>query len=207
MVERLRDHYKITDENVLAVMNTVPRHHFVPEALRSQSYRDSALPIAGGQTISQPFIVARMTELLAPTKMERVLEIGSGSGYQTAILSMLAKKVFAVERLESLYKDALLKLRAIGIGNVSLRNADGTHGWEVYSPFDKILVAAGGPELPKPLLEQLEVGGKLIIPIGETQKTQRLIMATRTAKGFDTQDHGPSAFVPLIGSHGWEARN
>ena len=203
MVERLRDHYKIADQRVLDVMNTLPRHHFVPSALRSQAYKDNALPIAAGQTISQPFIVARMTELLELTGKERVLEIGAGSGYQSAVLAQLARKVYAVERIQSLADEALTKLRSLGINNVSIRQADGTNGWRVYAPFDAILVAAGGPEVPKPLLDQLELGGKLVIPIGEDQKTQTLVRVMRTEGGFKSEDHGPCSFVPLIGSHGW----
>lgn len=205
MVERLRDHYKIADPRVLAAMNTVPRHHFVQDALRSQAYKDNALPIAGGQTISQPFIVARMTELLELTGRERVLEIGAGSGYQTAILASLVRKVYAVERIEGLAKRAQEKLRGIGINNFSLRIADGTNGWPVYAPFDAILVAAGGPDVPGPLMEQLEIGGRLVIPIGAGQKNQDLVRVTRTERGFEREDCGPCAFVPLIGKHGWGA--
>lgn len=207
MVERLRDHYKIADARVLTVMNTVPRHRFVPDALKSQAYKDNALPIAGGQTISQPFIVARMTELLGLTGKERVLEIGAGSGYQSAVLSLLARKVFAVERIQNLANDALIKLRSLGFNNVSIRTADGTKGWHVYAPFDAILVAAGGPEVPQPLLEQLEIGGKLVIPIGEDQKTQTLVRFIRTEAGFDREEHGPCSFVPLIGFHGWAEKS
>lgn len=206
MVERLRDHYKIADQKVLDVMNTVPRHRFVQEALRSQAYKDNALPIAAGQTISQPFIVARMTELLELTGRERVLEIGAGSGYQSAVLASLARKVYAVERIQTLANEALAKLRSLGYNNVSVRNADGTNGWGVYAPFDAILVAAGGPEVPKPLLDQLEIGGKLVVPIGEDQKNQTLVRVTRTADGFKSEDHGPCSFVPLIGSHGWSEK-
>ena len=204
MVEKLRDHYKIADQRVLDVMNRLPRHHFVPEALKSQAYKDNALPISAGQTISQPFIVARMTELLELTGKERVLEIGAGSGYQSAVLASLARKVYAVERIQSLANDAMAKLRSLGINNVSMRNADGTNGWQVYAPFDAIMVAAGGPEVPKPLLDQLEIGGRLVVPIGEDQKTQMLVRVTRTADGFTSEDHGPCTFVPLIGEHGWK---
>lgn len=204
MVEHLRNHYKIADDKVLDVMGRVPRHQFVPEALKSQAYKDNALPISGGQTISQPFIVARMTELLELTGKERVLEIGAGSGYQSAILASLARKIFAVERIPNLAKEALEKLRRLGFQNVSVRNADGTNGWEVYAPFDAILVAAGGPKVPEPLLQQLKMGGKLVIPIGEDQKTQTLVRVIRTEKGFESGDFGPCAFVPLIGEHGWE---
>jgi len=206
MVEHLRNHYKIADERVLQAMNTVPRHAFVPEALKAQAYKDNALPISGGQTISQPFIVARMTELLELKGRERVLEIGSGSGYQTAILATVARKVFAVERLPVLAAEAKQKLIQLGFRNISYRRDDGTNGWEVYAPFDAILVAAGGPSIPEPLAMQLEVGGRMVIPIGSDQKTQLLVRVTRTAKGFETENFGPCAFVPLIGNHGWESR-
>ncbi|HTK37940.1 MAG TPA: protein-L-isoaspartate(D-aspartate) O-methyltransferase [Pyrinomonadaceae bacterium] len=203
MVEHLRGHYGIKDERVLGAMNRVPRHAFVPEALRSQAYKDNALPIASAQTISQPFIVARMTELLDLKGRERVLEIGAGSGYQTTVLSLLARKIFALERLPNLAAAAKNKLISLGVRNVSLRCDDGTNGWEFYAPFDAILVAAGGPDVPKPLLNQLEPGGRLVIPIGEDQKSQTLFRVTRTEKGFESENFGPCAFVPLIGNHGW----
>ncbi|MEP6788594.1 MAG: protein-L-isoaspartate(D-aspartate) O-methyltransferase, partial [Acidobacteriota bacterium] len=144
MAERLRDHYKIADERVLEVMTTLPRHLFVPEAIKSQAYNDNALPISGGQTISQPFIVARMTELLGLTGQEKVLEIGAGSGYQTAVLASLARKVFAIERLPVLAEEANHRLQALGFRNFTLKAGDGTEGWDAYMPFDAILVAADG---------------------------------------------------------------
>ena len=207
MVEHLRNHYKIADERVLQAMNAVPRHAFVPEALKAQAYKDNALPISGGQTISQPFIVARMTELLELKGRERVLEIGSGSGYQTAILGTVARKVFAIERLQVLAIEAKQRLMQLGFRNISYRCDDGTNGWEVYAPFDAILVAAGGPSIPEPLAMQLEIGGRMVIPIGSNQKSQVLVRVTRTEKGFETENFGPCAFVPLIGSHGWEGRD
>ncbi len=206
MVEHLRNHYKIVDERVLEAMNIVPRHSFVPEALKAQAYKDNALPISGGQTISQPFIVARMTELLELKGRERVLEIGSGSGYQTAILATVARKVFAIERLQVLASEAKQKLMQLGFRNISYRCDDGTNGWEVYAPFDAILVAAGGPSIPEPLVKQLEIGGRMVIPIGSDQKSQVLVRVTRTAKGFETENFGPCAFVPLIGNHGWSGK-
>ena len=203
MVEQLRNHYKIADERVLEAMNRVPRHAFVPEALRAQAYKDNALPISGGQTISQPFIVARMTELLELKGRERVLEIGSGSGYQTAVLATVARKVYAVERLPGLAAEAKEKLMRLGFRNISYRCDDGTNGWEVYAPFEAILVAAGGPAIPEPLVRQLEIGGRMVIPIGQDQKSQMLVRIIRTEKGFETANFGPCAFVPLIGDHGW----
>jgi protein-L-isoaspartate(D-aspartate) O-methyltransferase len=206
MVQLLRDHYHIKDEKVLATMNRVPRHLFVPEALKAQAYKDNALPIAAGQTISQPFIVARMTELLGLNGKERVLEIGGGSGYQTAILASLARKVYSIERIPVLAAESKQRLPALGYRNVSFRCDDGTNGWEVYAPFDAILVAAGGPTLPEPLIKQLEPGGKLVIPVGADQKTQNLIRVVKTETSYTTEDCGPCAFVPLIGKHGWAGK-
>jgi protein-L-isoaspartate(D-aspartate) O-methyltransferase len=206
MVERLRDHYKISDQRVLDAMGRIPRHSFVPEAIRSQSYNDNALPISSGQTISQPFIVARMTELLGLTGNEKVLEIGAGSGYQTAVLASLARKVFAIERLPHLAYEAKLRLRELGLRNVTLKAGDGTNGWDAYRPFDAILVAAGGPEVPDPLVHQLAVGGRLIVPVGPDQKHQSLIRVVRDENGWTQENFGPVAFVPLIGKHGWESK-
>jgi protein-L-isoaspartate(D-aspartate) O-methyltransferase len=204
MVKRLRDHYRVQDERVLDVMNRLPRHFFVPEAIKHQAYKDNALPIASNQTISQPFIVARMTELLELKPNSRILEIGAGSGYQTAVLASLAGKIFAIERIPNLAAQAQERLQKLGFHNVTLRCADGTNGWEVYAPFDGILVAAGSPEVPQPLLAQLKIGGKLVIPIGQDPKTQFLIRVTRTTSGFQTEDFGACSFVPLIGEHGWK---
>jgi protein-L-isoaspartate(D-aspartate) O-methyltransferase len=204
MVDHLRGHYGIKDERVLDAMNRVPRHLFVPEALASQAYKDNALPIAAGQTISQPFIVARMTELLELKGTERVLEIGAGSGYQTAVLGLLARRVFALERLAILEADAKRSLLSLGFRNVSMRCDDGTNGWPFYAPFDAILVAAGGPDIPQPLVEQLEVNGRLAIPVGEDQRSQTLVRVTRRENGLEREDFGPCAFVPLIGAHGWK---
>ena len=204
MVEQLRNVYKVSDEHVLTAMNTVPRHLFVPEALRAQAYKDNAVPLAAGQTVSQPYIVARMSELLELSGKERVLEIGSGSGYQTAVLALLARKVFAIERIDSIAAAAKTRLMGLGYRNISYRTGDGTLGWEVYAPFDAMLVAAGGPEIPEPLVKQLEIGGRMVIPIGSDQKTQMLVRVTRKENGYTTENCGPCAFVPLIGQHGWK---
>jgi protein-L-isoaspartate(D-aspartate) O-methyltransferase len=205
MIQHLREHYKIQDERVLDAMTAVPRHFFVPEALKAQAYKDNALPIASNQTISQPFIVARMTELLELNNQSKILEIGAGSGYQTAILAFLAREIYAVERVPQLAEEARERLQKFNVQNVSLRCADGTNGWENHAPFDGILVAAGSPSLPEPLLKQLRQGGKLVIPIGEDQKTQKLTRITRSAANdFQTEDFGACAFVPLIGEHGWK---
>lgn len=204
MIQRLRDHYKIQDEKVLEVMWAVPRHFFVPSALKAQAYKDNALPIAANQTISQPFIVARMTELLELDDQSKVLEIGAGSGYQTTILAQLAGKIYAIERVPQLAAEAQERFQKLNIQNVTLQCGDGTLGWEAYAPFDGILVAAGSPVMPQPLLNQLKIGGRLVIPIGQDQKSQKLIRITRTNREFQTEDFGSCAFVPLIGEHGWK---
>ncbi len=203
MVERLREHYGIRDDAVLSVMAELPRHMFVPEAIKSQAYNDNALPISGGQTISQPYIVARMTELLELTGKEKVLEIGAGSGYQTAILASLSRRVFAIERIASLAVEAEQRLRALDLRNVTIKVADGTEGWDAYMPYDAILVAAGGPAVPEPLVNQLRSGGRMVIPIGDNKQQQHLVRVTRTRGSFTQEDFGPCAFVPLIGHHGW----
>ncbi len=203
MVERLRDHYHIRDERVLAAMERIPRHHFVPEALQSHAYGDHALPIEFNQTISQPYIVARETELLEATKDDRVLEIGAGSGYQTAVLAAVAGQIFALERVPELARAALARLRRLGVYNATVKCFDGTYGWNEFAPFRGILVAASAPDAPKPLLDQLAIGGHLVIPIG-TETDQRLIRFTRTPEGIISEDFGACQFVKLIGRYGWE---
>jgi protein-L-isoaspartate(D-aspartate) O-methyltransferase len=203
MVERLRDHYRISDPRVLAAMSDVPRHLFVPEALQGRAYGDHALPIDANQTISQPYIVARMSELLEADKSSRILEIGAGSGYQTAVLARLAGQVYAIERIGDLARQAQARIRSLGIYNATVKCFDGTLGWEANAPYDGVLVAAGGPEVPEPLMAQLKLGGRLVIPIGPTREAQRLVRVVRTPKGFVREDHGPCAFVPLIGRYGW----
>lgn len=203
MVERLRNHYRIRDEGALAAMERIPRHLFVPEALQSHAYADHALPIEFNQTISQPFIVARETELLEVTKDDRVLEIGAGSGYQTAVLAAVAGQVFALERIPDLAREAQARLRSLGIHNAAIKCFDGTYGWNEFAPYRGILVAAAAPEAPKALIDQLAIGGHLVIPIG-TETDQRLIRITRTPEGIITEDFGPCQFVKLIGRFGWE---
>ncbi len=203
MVQRLRQHYRIRDERVLEAMGKIPRHLFVLDVMRSHAYGDHALPIDFGQTISQPFIVARQTELLEVTKNDRVLEIGAGSGYQTAVLAKVAGQVFALERLPELARRAQDLLRQLSINNATVKCFDGTYGWSEYAPYKGILVAAGSPEIPKPLVDQLAIDGHLVIPIG-TEKEQRLIRVTRTDDGTKTEDFGACQFVKLIGKYGWE---
>jgi protein-L-isoaspartate(D-aspartate) O-methyltransferase len=203
MVERLREHYGIRDPDVLEAMRRVPRHFFVTEALRGRSYDDNALPIEFNQTISQPFIVARMTELLELDKQSRVLEIGAGSGYQTAILAQLASQVYSIERIGELARLAQSRIRELGIYNATVKAFDGTLGWNAYGPYDGILVAAGGPRIPDPLIAQLKTGGRLAIPIGQTREAQKLVRVIKTENGHKIEEHGPCQFVPLIGQHGW----
>jgi protein-L-isoaspartate(D-aspartate) O-methyltransferase len=204
MVERLRGHYGIRDQKVLEAMRIVPRHFFVTEALRGRAYDDNALPINFNQTISQPFIVARMSELLEIDKKSRVLEIGAGSGYQTAILSQLASQVYAIERIGELAREAQGRIRELEIYNATVKAFDGTLGWNAHGPYDAILVAAGGPKIPDPLIAQLGVGGRLVIPIGETRESQKLVRVIKSETSHKVEEYGPCQFVPLIGQHGWE---
>lgn len=203
MVERLRDHYQIRDAKVLEAMRSVPRHAFVPEALQGRAYGDHALPISGSQTISQPYIVARMTELLEINSESRVLEIGAGSGYQTAILAKVAAQVYSIERIASLAREAQSRIRQLNIYNATVKCFDGTLGWAANAPYDAVLVAAGGPTVPEPLVAQLKVGGRLVVPVGDSRESQRLVRVIKAATGYKQEDHGACAFVPLIGQHGW----
>lgn len=205
MVERLRDHYQIRDTRVLEAMRAVPRHAFVPEALQGRAYGDHALPISGSQTISQPYIVARMTELLQIDSDSRVLEIGAGSGYQTAILARVAGQVYSIERIPSLAREAQSRIRQLNIYNATVKCFDGTLGWAANAPYDAVLVAAGGPTIPEPLVAQLKVGGRLVVPVGDSRESQRLVRVIKAQTGYQQEDHGACAFVPLIGQHGWSA--
>ncbi len=203
MIARLREHYRIRDERVLEAMRSVPRHSFIPEALQGRAYGDHALPISANQTISQPYIVARMTELLEVNPDSRVLEIGAGSGYQTAVLAKVAGQVFSIERIANLARNAQSSIRNLGIYNATVKCFDGTLGWAANAPYDAILVAAGGPVVPEPLVSQLKIGGRLVVPVGESREGQRLTLVIKSERGTKIEDHGACAFVPLIGQHGW----
>jgi len=203
MVARLRDHYGISDPKVLEAIKAVPRHLFVPQALQGRAYGDHALPISANQTISQPFIVARMTELLELDSNSRVLEIGAGSGYQTAVLAKIAAQVYSIERIADLAREAQARIRQLEIYKATIKCFDGTLGWAAHAPYDAILVAAGGPNIPEPLIAQLKVGGRLVVPVGESRESQRLVRVFKTDNGQREEDHGGCAFVPLIGQHGW----
>ncbi len=195
----------IKNARVVAAMRKIPRHLFVPEAFLGQAYGDSALPIGDGQTISQPYIVAYMTEALNLKGKERVLEIGTGSGYQTAVLAELAERVYSVERIRALLDQARKVLDRIHCRNVMTRLFDGSYGWAEEGPFDAIVVTAGAPAVPEPLLNQLKSGGTLIIPIGE-RTTQTLVRVSRKPEGFLEEKLMACNFVALVGEFGWKER-
>jgi protein-L-isoaspartate(D-aspartate) O-methyltransferase len=197
LVQRLRSK-GMKNNAVLEAIGSTPRHLFVDEALASRAYEDTALPIGQGQTISQPYIVARMTELLLEVKPDKILEVGTGSGYQAAILSRLVDKVYTTERIESLATQARQRFRRLGYRNVRVQHSDGSWGWPQFGPFDAIIVTAGGAQIPKPLLEQLAVGGRLVMPLGDRVR-QILVSVTRTPTVYERVDLEPVVFVPLIG--------
>jgi protein-L-isoaspartate(D-aspartate) O-methyltransferase len=203
MVEEQLISRGVKDPRVIAAMQKIPRHLFVEEALQNQAYTDHPLPIGEKQTISQPYIVALMTEALELKGTEKVLEIGAGSGYQTAILAELAQKVFSIERIRSLAIKARKLLFELGYFNVEIKIFDGTYGWVEEGPFDAIIVTAGGPEIPQPLLDQLAVGGRLVIPVGDAY-VQDLIRLRKKEDGIHKEDLGGCRFVKLIGKYGWE---
>ena len=194
----------ITDVRVLGVMATLERHRFVAEALQGRAYEDKPLPIGERQTISQPFMVGLMTQALELTGAERVLEIGTGCGYQTAVLAELAASVFSIERLSSLAAAARATLDALGYYNVAVRVADGTLGWAEEAPFDAIVVTAGTPQIPRPLLEQLDARhGRLVFPIGE-EELQTLVRIRKDETGLHEEYFGDCRFVKLVGRYGWQ---
>jgi protein-L-isoaspartate(D-aspartate) O-methyltransferase len=192
----------ISNGRVLAAFAAVPRERFVPPTLLHQAYEDYPLEIGEGQTISQPSVVARMTELAEIGERDRVLEIGAGSGYQAAILCHLARFVFAVERLPRLAEGARTRLAELGLGNVSVQIMDGSLGWRAQAPFDAIIVSAAAPEVPTTLLEQLVDGGRLVLPVGDLRR-QTLVRVVRRGELFDESTHGPATFVPLVGRAGY----
>jgi len=192
----------IHDEKVLSAMRKVKRHHFLDPAFRDRAYDDTPLPIDEGQTISQPFVVAKMTELLAVKPTDRVLEIGTGSGYQAAVLAELAYKVYSVERHMPLLQKARRALDEQGYQNVVLKQGDGTIGWAEFAPYDKIMITAAAPRFPKTLFGQLKDGGLMVFPMGE-MRTQNLVVVEKRGEEALTQEVGQVAFVPLVGREGW----
>lgn len=193
----------ISDRRVLEVMGKVHRHRFVEEALRGEAYNDHPLPIGNSQTISQPYIVALMTQALDLTGKEKTLEIGTGSGYQTAILSQLSAEVYTVERIQPLLDKARRVLEDLGYTNIYYKASDGTLGWEENAPYDAIIVTAGAPKVPEPLLEQLSEEGRVVIPVGD-RYTQELIKVTKKTGAFTRKGLGGCRFVDLVGTHGWK---
>ena len=201
LVETLRDK-GIRDLAVLRAFEMTARHAFVPTGLRHRAYEDAPLPIGSGQTISQPWVHARYLELLRLTGRERALEIGTGSGYQTVLLAHLVAQVFSIERIPALLTQAQANIQRAGAKNVSLLLGDGSIGWREYAPYDVILVSAGSPSIPQPLLDQLAEGGRLLIPIGDREE-QKLVLAERKNGTIALRNEAPVRFVPLLGSHGW----
>lgn len=193
----------VEDPRVLEAMRKVPRHLFVPAHLADRAYDDSPLPIGEGQTISQPYMVAWMTELLELKEDSRVLEVGTGSGYQAAVLCELAREVYTVEKIPELAREAERRLLSLGYRNFHLRVGDGTLGWPEEAPFDGIIVTAGAPSVPQPLAEQLADRGRLVIPVGPSGM-QMLTVIRREGGGFTRSEKGSCVFVPLVGEHGWK---
>jgi protein-L-isoaspartate(D-aspartate) O-methyltransferase len=205
MVARLIEGRGVDDPRVLAAMKEIPRHRFVEEALADKAYGDHALPIGRGQTISQPIIVARMAQILELQPGNAVLEIGTGSGYQAAVLSRLAHRVYTVERIAEFSQQARAIIRSLGIENVHFKAFDGTYGWSEFGPYDAILVTAATPKVPDPLREQLRDGGRLVVPVGEPDRQVLRLLRRKGVSHFVEEDHGPVAFVPLVGRYGFEA--
>jgi protein-L-isoaspartate(D-aspartate) O-methyltransferase len=203
MVEEQLVRRGIADPRVLAAMRKVPRHRFVEEALRDRAYGDHPLPIGEAQTISQPYMVAAMTQLLRLAGTEKVLEIGTGSGYQTAVLAELARRVCSIERLPALATRARQILEGLGYTNAVVKTADGTYGWPDEAPFDRILVTAGAPSVPMPLFQQLADGGRLVVPIGDAQ-SQALHVVEKVGGQMRTSTDCGCVFVKLVGRYGWE---
>jgi protein-L-isoaspartate(D-aspartate) O-methyltransferase len=188
----------VTDARVLAAIEATPRHHFVDRAFRDRAYDDIALPIACGQTISQPSVVGVMTQALAPTPRCKVLEIGAGSGYQTAILARLARRVYAIERHRPLAREAASRCRALDLSSVSIVSGDGARGWPDQAPFDRIMVTAAAEDPPALLIQQLRVGGVMVLPVGQSDDVQQLLRIVKTPEGLDYTELLPVRFVPLL---------
>jgi len=204
MVRTLIKGRGVSDPAVLEAMRTVPRHLFVEPHLHNQAYSDFALPIGWGQTISQPWVVARMTELMASEADHAVLEVGTGSGYQTAVLSRLARWVTSLERIPQLARRAMERMRDLGIDNVKIVSFDGSAGWTQGAPYDRIIVTAGAPVAPQPLLEQLAEGGRLLVPEGDREQQRLRVYESRDGRTRSSESEQVS-FVPLVGRHGWPA--
>ncbi|WP_201587895.1 protein-L-isoaspartate(D-aspartate) O-methyltransferase [Psychrobacter jeotgali] len=195
----------LQDQTVLDALNSVPREAFTPTDLIESAYRDSPLPIEENQTISQPYIVALMTAALELKADDRVLEVGTGSGYAAAVLGEICEHVYTIERYKTLADTAQARLNETGYTNVQVKHGDGTLGWVDQAPFDAIIVAAGGPEVPQTLKEQLAIGGRMVIPVGSSLSLQKLVRVRRLSENeYETEDLGSVRFVPLVGAAGWK---
>jgi protein-L-isoaspartate(D-aspartate) O-methyltransferase len=203
MVDRHVAARGVRDERILQAMREVPRHLFVPQVVAAKAYGPGALPIGAKQTISQPYIVARMIELLELTGKEKVLEIGTGTGYQAVVLSKLCAKVFSIERINELALRAAELIRALKVYNATVKVFDGTYGWSDQAPFDRIIIAAAAPEVPEPLIAQMARSGRMVLPIGP-EGNQRLARVTRVGTRVQIEDCGSAEFVPLVGRFGWK---
>lgn len=193
----------ILDHNVLMAINTIPRHWFIPQEFENYAYQDNAFPIEGGQTISQPYTVAFQTQLLAVEKGDKILEIGTGSGYQAAVLSLLGAELYSIERIEKLHIAAAALLKKLSLDAILLLG-DGTKGAADFAPYDKIIVTAGAPNIPASYINQLKIGGKIVIPVGKTQENQKMVLAVKLADGSIKHSfEGDFKFVPLLGEKGW----
>lgn len=211
LVQQIEEHVRATrryidkqhlDPKVMEVMRTVPRHEFVPRSLRGNAYENRPLAIGHGQTISQPYIVALMTDLLEVTPADRVLEVGTGSGYQAAILAQLVQQVYSIEIIEPLAQEAKERLQRLGMGNIATRPGDGYYGWSEHGPYDAIIVTAAASHVPPPLIQQLKAGGRMVIPVGSGFQTQQLLLITKeSGDRITTRQILPVVFVPLTGSH------
>ena len=202
LIERMQER-GIRDLEVLRAFDTIHRHDFLPEAVRHRAYEDAPVPIGFGQTASQPSLQALYMQLLDLKSTDRVLEVGTGSGFQTAVLAQLVDRVYSVERIRELGVRARETLERLRISNVAILIGDGTIGWSRYAPYDAILVAAGGPEIPDPLVAQLAIGGRMLIPVGNLEM-QRLMMVKRTGEGVEYEEVLDCTFVPLLGRFGWD---
>ena len=203
MLEKHLKNRGIKDKRILQAFEKVPREYFVPESLQNEAYADYPLPIGEGQTISQPYIVALMLELLDINPTDKILEVGTGSGYQTSLLAILGKEVYTVERIKSLYELSRKNIDKMKLKNIRFRLGDGSLGWKEAAPFDKIIVSAATPAIPQPLLEQLSVNGKMVIPVG-SKHSQILTIVKKTEKGYTYIQKDNCIFVPLIGQEGWQ---
>jgi protein-L-isoaspartate(D-aspartate) O-methyltransferase len=192
----------ISDSRVIAAIRKIPRHLFIDSGIVNRAYDDSALPIGEKQTLSQPYMSARMTEALKLTGAEKVLEVGTGSAYQTALLAEICFNVFSVEKIRALSRKARQLLDQLGYQNIALHVGDGTIGWSEHAPYDAIIVTAGAPNAPKPLLDQLSIGGRMVIPVGDEQ-AQTLMRVTRSRSSFKEEQLGECKFVKLLGKYGW----